>query len=131
MRLLPVTGLCRQVLHWPSVFHIFGSLGVLWWGLWEWRAASSPDVDPRCGSEERELLASTTITRVRLLLVCAGQAAAQRLRQHCCLPQEPPAAGVQRALRRWLLCRVFGQAAAPPDGASCAPGAVMACGTPR
>jgi hypothetical protein len=60
-------GACNhaQVLHWPSVFHIFGSLGVAWWALWEWRAASSPDSDPRCGAEERRLLASTTITRVR------------------------------------------------------------------
>ena len=66
--------MCWQVLHWPSVFHIFGSMGVLWWGLWEWRAASSPDVDPRCGSEERELLASTTITRVSTPLCSQGSA---------------------------------------------------------
>ena len=53
-----------QVLHWPSVFHIFGSLGVAWWALWEWRAASSPDDDPLCSESERSLLASTTVKRV-------------------------------------------------------------------
>lgn len=49
-------------LTWPSVFHIFGSIGVLWFFLWEWQAASSPAEDPRCSAEEKELLASTTST---------------------------------------------------------------------
>ena len=59
-----------KVLHWPSVFHIFGSLGVVWWALWEWRAASSPDTDPLCSESERALLASTTVKRVRIYWPC-------------------------------------------------------------
>ena len=65
-----------QVLHWPSVFHIFGSLGVLWWALWEWRAASSPDADPLCSESERALLASTTVKRVRSAVPAAPETTA-------------------------------------------------------
>ncbi|KAK9906613.1 hypothetical protein WJX75_004949 [Coccomyxa subellipsoidea] len=47
-------------LTWPSVFHIFGSIGVLWFLLWEWQATSSPLEDSRCSPEEKELLAANT-----------------------------------------------------------------------
>lgn len=58
---LRVVGCCGvQWLTWPSVFHIFGSIGVLWYLLWEWQAASSPTEDPRCEADERELLAANT-----------------------------------------------------------------------
>ncbi|CAL5227495.1 g10477 [Coccomyxa viridis] len=50
-------------LHWPSVFHIFGTLGVLWYFVWEWRAASAPDEDERCTQAERDLLAKNTVER--------------------------------------------------------------------
>lgn len=53
-----------QWLHWPSVFHIFGSMGILWFLLWEWQAASSPSEDDRCSQEEREMLATTTTNKV-------------------------------------------------------------------
>ncbi len=55
-----------QWLHWPSVFHIFGSLGVLWYFVWEWRSASAPDEDERCSQAEKDLLAKNTIERVGL-----------------------------------------------------------------
>ena len=54
-----------QWLHWPSVFHIFGSLGVLWYFVWEWKAASAPAEDDRCSQAEKDLLAKNTLERVR------------------------------------------------------------------
>ncbi len=59
-----------QWLHWPSVFHIFGTLGVLWYFVWEWRAASAPDEDERCTQAERDLLAKNTVERVGLKMCC-------------------------------------------------------------
>lgn len=53
-----------QWLHWPSVFHIFGTLGVLWYFVWEWRSASAPDEDDRCSQAEKDLLAKNTVERV-------------------------------------------------------------------
>lgn len=38
---------------WPSVFYIFGSLGVLWYTAWNNRAASTPADDPRISKAEK------------------------------------------------------------------------------
>jgi ACS family sodium-dependent inorganic phosphate cotransporter len=38
---------------WPSVFYIFGSLGVLWYTAWSKRAASTPSDDPLISREEK------------------------------------------------------------------------------
>jgi ACS family sodium-dependent inorganic phosphate cotransporter len=38
---------------WPSVFYIFGSLGVLWYTAWNHRAASTPSDDPHISREEK------------------------------------------------------------------------------
>lgn len=38
---------------WPCVFVIFGSLGLLWGGLWSRLAAASPLKDPRLTALER------------------------------------------------------------------------------
>ena len=46
------------------MFHIFGTLGVLWYFVWEWQSASAPDEDARCTQAEKELLAKNTIERV-------------------------------------------------------------------
>lgn len=45
-----------QLLHWPSVFYIFGSLGLVWFGLWNQTAHSSPREDPLITDSEVELI---------------------------------------------------------------------------
>jgi MFS family permease len=40
-------------LGWPSVFYIFGSLGVVWYWAWRARAASTPADDPALSKAEK------------------------------------------------------------------------------
>ncbi|WIA14652.1 hypothetical protein OEZ85_003155 [Tetradesmus obliquus] len=50
-------------LGWPSVFYGFGSLGVLWYGLWSSKAASTPSEDPLCSNAEKAyILANTSVS---------------------------------------------------------------------
>jgi MFS family permease len=37
---------------WPSVFYVFGTIGVLWFPIWAWLAHESPDVHPSISPEE-------------------------------------------------------------------------------
>lgn len=41
---------------WPSVFHVFGSFGMVWIYFWSRLASSSPGVDPTISDEEREYI---------------------------------------------------------------------------
>ena len=49
-----------HALQWPSVFYVFGALGVVWWLVWEGGAASNPAEDPLCTEEERAYVAAST-----------------------------------------------------------------------
>ena len=49
-----------HALSWPSVFYVFGALGVVWWLVWENGAASNPAEDPLCTPEERAYVAAST-----------------------------------------------------------------------
>jgi MFS family permease len=40
-------------LGWPSVFYIFGSFGIVWFGVWRVLAASTPRDDPDISKEEK------------------------------------------------------------------------------
>ncbi len=42
-----------QALGWPSVFYIFGSLGIVWFIVWRNRAASTPSEDPELSAPEK------------------------------------------------------------------------------
>uniref|UniRef100_A0A0A9GJ47 Major facilitator superfamily (MFS) profile domain-containing protein n=1 Tax=Arundo donax TaxID=35708 RepID=A0A0A9GJ47_ARUDO len=58
MYLGSVTGLAFSPLliskfGWPSVFYAFGSLGSIWFALWQSNAHSSPDDDPKLSKAER------------------------------------------------------------------------------
>ena len=46
---------------WPSVFYIFGALGLVWFIFWEARAASSPSEDPACTPAERAYIAASAV----------------------------------------------------------------------
>ena len=54
-----------QSLGWPSVFYIFGSLGVGWYLLWQRQAASTPKEDPLCTAEEKAFIVGNTVEPVR------------------------------------------------------------------
>lgn len=53
-----------QVLGWPSVFFIFGSLGVVWFALWQNKAESSPSKDERVSPQERAYIKGNTVEPV-------------------------------------------------------------------
>jgi len=53
-----------QVLSWPSVFYIFGAVGVVWYLLWQQYAASSPASDPKITQEERSYIEETSVLAV-------------------------------------------------------------------
>ena len=50
---------------WPSVFYLFGSIGVLWWGLWNFRAASTPLDDPDMSPAERDYIVANAVSKAR------------------------------------------------------------------
>ncbi|KAF8696623.1 hypothetical protein HU200_036240 [Digitaria exilis] len=66
MYLGSVTGLSLSPLliskfGWPSVFYAFGSLGSVWFALWQSKAHSSPDDDPELSkAEKRHILGGGT-----------------------------------------------------------------------
>lgn len=53
-----------EVLQWPSVFYIFGFIGIFWFLAWERNASSSPAIDDKISDEEREYITSATIKPV-------------------------------------------------------------------
>ncbi|KAK3161018.1 hypothetical protein QOZ80_1BG0070570 [Eleusine coracana subsp. coracana] len=67
MYLGSVTGLAFSPLliskfGWPSVFYVFGSLGSVWFALWQSKAHSSPDDDPELSkAEKRHILGGSTL----------------------------------------------------------------------
>jgi ACS family sodium-dependent inorganic phosphate cotransporter len=42
-----------EAMGWPSVFYIFGSLGVIWYSIWNSKAASTPSDDPMISNAEK------------------------------------------------------------------------------
>lgn len=64
---------------WPSVFYIFGGLGVLWWAFWTFRAHSTPAEDPRISKSELDFLnKNTAVSMVWIwqdpgVCACGGQ----------------------------------------------------------
>ncbi|DBB14489.1 TPA: Sodium-dependent phosphate transport protein 1, chloroplastic [Trebouxia sp. C0006] len=48
-------------LQWPSVFYVFGFIGIFWFLAWEKNASSSPAVDNKISKEERDYITSQTI----------------------------------------------------------------------
>uniref|UniRef100_A0A0D9XH22 Major facilitator superfamily (MFS) profile domain-containing protein n=1 Tax=Leersia perrieri TaxID=77586 RepID=A0A0D9XH22_9ORYZ len=67
MYLGSVTGLAFSPLlisrfGWPSVFYAFGSLGSIWFALWQRKAHSSPSEDPELSkAEKRYILGGSTL----------------------------------------------------------------------
>eukprot|EP00877_Chromochloris_zofingiensis_P007547 jgi/Chrzof1/3045/Cz12g09150.t1 len=49
-----------QSLGWPSVFYVFGSWGVVWYTVWNKRAASTPAEDPLLSQAEKSYILANT-----------------------------------------------------------------------
>lgn len=68
MYLGSVTGLAfsPMLIHkfgWPSVFYAFGSLGSVWFALWQSKAYSSPKEDPALSAEEKKLILGGSVSK--------------------------------------------------------------------
>lgn len=64
-----------EVLHWPSVFYIFGFVGIFWYIAWQRLAASCPSDDTRITAAERDYIVDQTVSRVSEALGTAAGAA--------------------------------------------------------
>ena len=53
---LPLSGLLCDAFGWPSVFYVFGFLGLIWWIGWCYLVYDSPQVHPRISSSERRYI---------------------------------------------------------------------------
>ncbi|CAF0740881.1 unnamed protein product [Didymodactylos carnosus] len=54
--------LCRYIISgWIFIFFISTVLGFVWFILWMWKAADSPDVHPTISDEEREYICNITL----------------------------------------------------------------------
>lgn len=56
-------------LGWPSVFYIFGSLGLVWSVFWQRSASSSPHDDELISEKERKYVTDNTVSKVRPLFL--------------------------------------------------------------
>ena len=66
---MPVSSyLCESRLGWPSVFYLFGGLGVLWFVAWALLVHDGPDVHPRISPQEKMFLQVTRDTPFKLSL---------------------------------------------------------------
>uniref|UniRef100_A0A1D1XCL2 Putative anion transporter 4, chloroplastic n=1 Tax=Anthurium amnicola TaxID=1678845 RepID=A0A1D1XCL2_9ARAE len=48
---------------WPSVFYCFGSLGSIWFALWQRKAHSSPQEDPELLAYEKNLILGASLSK--------------------------------------------------------------------
>lgn len=60
-----------EIFHWPSVFYIFGCVGVFWYFGWQKFASSSPRDDTAISKQEQEYILGNTTSQVILLLAKA------------------------------------------------------------
>ena len=67
-----------EVLSWPSVFYLFGAVGILWYALWQSKAASSPATDDSISTEERNYIEETSVIAVSQNSICDTEPSVQR-----------------------------------------------------
>ncbi|XP_014675000.1 PREDICTED: sialin-like [Priapulus caudatus] len=56
---MPLSGLLCEYWGWPSVFYVFGSLGVVWFVLWAVLIRNFPEDHPRISTSELNYIQST------------------------------------------------------------------------
>nr|CAD7403221.1 unnamed protein product [Timema poppensis] len=53
---LPVCGLLANELGWPSIFYVFGVVGLIWFIIWMYVVKEGPEMDPKISPQELEYL---------------------------------------------------------------------------
>ena len=53
---LPISGFLCEAFGWPSVFYVFGFLGLVWWVGWCYLVYDSPQSHPRISTSERRYI---------------------------------------------------------------------------
>lgn len=51
-------------LGWQWAFYLFGAVGIVWYGLWHWLAATEPRDHPRVSAEELAIIGSDELVEV-------------------------------------------------------------------
>ena len=72
-------------LGWPSVFYIFGSLGLVWSIFWQRSASSSPHDDELMSEEERKYVTDNTVSKVCRRLCHTRLAIVMSMAGHLCI----------------------------------------------
>ncbi|XP_069674254.1 vesicular glutamate transporter 2-like [Periplaneta americana] len=49
---LPVSGILAEEIGWPSVFYVFGTIGIIWFIIWWIIVKSGPEEDPKISPQE-------------------------------------------------------------------------------
>ena len=53
---LPVSSWLCETVGWPSVFYLFGVLGLLWFLVWSFLVYDGPELHPRISHQEKLFL---------------------------------------------------------------------------
>nr|CAD7406377.1 unnamed protein product [Timema cristinae] len=53
---LPVCGVLANELGWPSIFYVFGVVGLIWFIIWMYVVKEGPEMDPKISPQELEYL---------------------------------------------------------------------------
>ncbi|XP_044011343.1 sialin-like [Aphidius gifuensis] len=56
---MPVSGIMAENLGWPSVFYVFGLIGLIWFGLWWYFVTDRPEDDPWITQAELDYIKQT------------------------------------------------------------------------
>lgn len=73
---LPLSGiLCEYGFDggWPTVFYVFGGLGVIWFAIWMPLAADSPAHHPTISKEERDYICSSLKNSIKKVILLIEQ----------------------------------------------------------
>ncbi|CAH1100740.1 unnamed protein product [Psylliodes chrysocephalus] len=53
---MPLCSILASSLGWESIFYFFGSVGLVWCGLWAWVVTDYPEDDPKISKEELQYI---------------------------------------------------------------------------
>ncbi|CAG2055837.1 unnamed protein product, partial [Timema podura] len=53
---LPICGILANELGWPSIFYVFGVVGLIWFIIWMYVVKEGPEMDPKISPQELDYL---------------------------------------------------------------------------